>query len=274
MKLAYLFVVATAFAGQSFNIMTIRSGTQFQFQNVFQSDNKVFVGSGTSINFILNDDGTLCDPDSQKWLDIDDSGLWIFSDNSLGGFSINNGHLMHNSKDSFMVCPDDDHVEVDSSNPNGVGIIMKVVNQNSCDDWMHPQTMVTSGIIPGKQFTLFAVGNNFNNVPIMKVDAHPHVFSVGGTDGSGLVVSFQSDKTSLVDLTGRGVNLDPSTGELGSVAPFGRAPATPGFTIPNFDLAFQNSQGWRACPSGVNQFSLALSQCVGGTDIVLKVKYV
>lgn len=114
---------------------------------------------------------------------------------------------------------------------------------------------------------------SLEKVPIKKVDSHPHVFSVGGNAGEDLVVQFQKDEESLVDSTGRGVNVDPNTGEVGSVAPFGRAPATKGFSLLGKHLRFDNADHWRACPSGENQFSLTIKDGPGCKTIQLEVEF-
>lgn len=103
---------------------------------------------------------------------------------------------------------------------------------------------------------------------VFKVDSHPHVFSVGGKEGKELFLKFGANG-SLFDQDGRGINMDPNTGEMGNVAPFGREAASTGFSIKGDHLVYGGKDAWRACPSG-NGYSLALSNCVGGTPIVLQ----
>ncbi|SGZ50157.1 CIC11C00000003305 [Sungouiella intermedia] len=304
MKLAILSMIATTLAAQGFNIITIRSGSQYQYQGLILNNDNVVVGSkGDTVDFVLNDDGTLGDTASKKWLTVKDSNF-VLSDKSQDGFAINNGQLVYQSKANFGVCPSDNHIEYGGSCEGGLGLVLKVVGQKTVDTFTtgssdtstttskstsKPTSTCTddnnsgsgpteapSDVVPGKKFTLVAIhsGSQFQYTPIKKVDSHPHVFSVGGDEGSNLEVSFQDDKTSLVDSSGRGINLDSQTGELGNVAPFGRAPATPGFSIVDGDLAYNGGQGWSACPSGENKYSLALSECTGGTGIALKVIYI
>lgn len=110
--------------------------------------------------------------------------------------------------------------------------------------------------------------DQFQNTQILKANSHPHVFSVGGGDGYELVLNL-GDNGTLYDQDGVGINLDGSTGEMGSVDPFG-GQATPGFGFNGDHLVFNGQDAWSACPSGSDQFSLALSACVGGTPIVLQ----
>ena len=127
----------------------------------------------------------------------------------------------------------------------------------------------------GKKFGLIAIhsGSNVQNAGIKKVKEHPHVFSVGGSAGDFLTLAFDSDNTSLVDQDGKGINLDQTTGELGDVAPFGRQPATKGFSIDNEHLNYNGSSDWKACPTGEQTYSLSKNNCTGGIDIVLRVIY-
>lgn len=125
-----------------------------------------------------------------------------------------------------------------------------------------------------QQFFLKATStddNTFDKTNIKKVDSHPHVFSVGGDEGKDLVVLFQDDWTSLVDEDGRGVNVDSNTGEVGSSAPFGREPATPGFYIEDNRLKFNGEDHWRACPGGGDKYSLTNKDGPGCKTIYLDV---
>lgn len=112
----------------------------------------------------------------------------------------------------------------------------------------------------------------FDKTPIKKVDSHPHVFSVGGNEGNDLSVKFQDDGSSLVDDSGRGINVDGDTGEIGNVAPFGREPATPGFSVKDGRLLFNDEDHWRACPSGDDKFSLTNKDGEGCKTIILEVE--
>lgn len=113
-----------------------------------------------------------------------------------------------------------------------------------------------------------AGSGQLKNTQIFKVDSHPNVFSVGGNQGKELFLTFGKDGT-LYDQDGRGINMDAKTGEMGNSAPFG-GKATPGFAIKDGNLIFNGKNEWRACPSGQNQYSLAMSKCVGGSPIVLQ----
>lgn len=288
---AILAILATALAGQSFSVVTVNSGSEYQYLLLTNSDGSVVAGSsGSEIDFVLNADGSLVDTKSSKYLNVKD-GNFVLSDTAQTGFSIEDDtHLVYNSEDSFGVCSDL-KVAFDLSCDGFTGVLLHVESITDVDD-VKPgssdsSTTTTSEssattsattsdeITPGKKFGLVVInsGTQFQNVPIKKDTSHPHVFSVGGDAGSDLQLAFSDDKSSLVDQDGTAINLDQSTGELGDVAPFGREPATTGFSIVDGYFAYNGDQGWRACPSGENIFSLANSDCTGGTDIALKVVY-
>ncbi|CUM67326.1 uncharacterized protein PRCAT00005019001 [Priceomyces carsonii] len=112
-------------------------------------------------------------------------------------------------------------------------------------------------------------GSDLDNDSIKKVDAHPHVFTVGGDDGKNIILTLNKDCT-LKDQDGRGIYLNPDTGDFGNVDPWGEQDPTKGFTIKNDYLYYNYKEGWRACPSAPNVYSLAKNDCIGGTDIRLQ----
>ena len=113
-------------------------------------------------------------------------------------------------------------------------------------------------------------GSQFQYNSIKKVPSHVHVFSVGGTDGSDVTLTLKPDGT-LVDQDGRGIYVNPETGDFGNVDPWGIQKASTGFSIKNNNLVYNNQGNWKACPSGVDKYSLANNDCVGGTGVSLYV---
>lgn len=307
--LAYLSIIATAYAGQSFGVVIIRSGSQYQYAELTSKNNDVFAGNvGQEIDYVLNGDGSLVDTKSKKYLNVADNGYFVLSDKSQTGYSIVDDYLAYKGKSAFGVCGSA-KVAYDGSCDGYTGVAMSVQGKKDVSDVSlvksssttstattkaHSTTTsvtTTKGIttppatttqkstatpVANKKFSLIAIhsGSAFQNAAIKKVDSHPHVFSVGGTEGADLELTFQDDNSSLVDQNARGINLDAATGELGDVAPFGRAPATTGFSIVEGNLAYNGQQTWKACPSGENKFSLSNKDCTGGTGIALKVVYI
>ncbi|XBA50430.1 hypothetical protein SBP28_005005 [Candidozyma auris] len=244
MKYLALAAIATAVnAATSFNLISTKAGSIYDGKHVLNRPEHIELGDGdgNGISFVLNDDGSLVDAPAQKYVNFESDLAFLGSDH-ITGFSISDG------------CQD----------RSGVDLV--VFNEAECDN-VYPGA-------PKSQFYLKAwseEGDQFSNTPIKKVDSHPHVFAVGGDEGKDLVVNFQDDGTSLVDEDGRGVKHDSNTGEVGSVAPFGREPATPGFGINGDHLVFEGRDDWKACPSGPDKFSLSDGDCEGGTNIVLQV---
>lgn len=289
--LALLSVVATALAGKSFGIVTINSGSQYQYLSLTNRDGTVVVGNaGTEIDFVLNDDGSLVDTESQKYLIINSDNDMVLSDAAQTGFALNSDHLLYKKRSEFGV---DSQQRLTFNETHSVGVLLRAMNVTDHAD-VFPKdasssvvssTVVSSTVVStatsaaptetATGFELLATSSDklFHNTPIRRVESHLHVFSVGGTEGDVLVLKFNAGSTSLGDQTGRGVNLDSSTGELGDVAPFGREAATTGFSISNGLFAYDGKTKWRACPSAVDKYSLTNGDCVGGTGITLKVVY-
>lgn len=253
---AILAMIAAASAASQFGIV-IGSGPQSY--NLMNSDGCVYLGDGSGMNFVLNDDGSLIDKHSGKYATFND-GYCDLGGCADRGWSLNQGNLYYKGHDSFTYCPNDGYKLGYNCGCDGGKPITLICHQEVEVDCVYPTN----------QFTLKAWGGQFQNTPIMKVDAHPHVFSVGGTLGKDVVLEF-FDTSSLVDQDERGINLDSSTGEFGNVAPFGRAPATPGFSINGDHLIFAGKDNWLACPSAPGVYSLANNNCIGGTHIVLQV---
>lgn len=298
-------MIATALAAKSFGVITIHSGSQYQNAGLSLSGSEVAVGSGKYLELVLNDDGSLADKVSGKYLNVKDGEKVSLTSTAQKGFSISSSALTYDGHQLFEVCSS--KLAYGDACSDGVGVALRVVSEESSDNYYPgsssasssatststtstntPTTLVTktastttaatstaAGVTAGKKFGVIAIhsGSDVQNAGIKQVPEHPHVFSVGGTDGSDLYLSFQDDKTSLVDGNGRGVNVDSNTGEIGSVAPFGRAPATTGFSISeDGDLSFDESEGFYACPSG-KAYSLSNKSCEGGISIALKVIY-
>lgn len=304
----FLSMVASALAAKSLGVVSLRSGSKYQFAGLFEDDKSILVsGGGTEAKLVLNDDGTLGETSSNKYLTVGDKGAIVLSSKPQKGFSVDGQYLEYDGKQEFAVCPDNKLSFGEDICSGSLGISLRVMSQKDAPEFKPgssetpstttcttkaaattttkteptkpaepkaPSAQTAANVEPGKKFGIIAIasGSQVQNAAIKQVDSHPHVFSVGGNEGNDLTLSFQDDKTSLVDSNGRGVNLDSNTGEVGSVAPFGRAPATTGFSIADGELTFDNSKDFYACPSG-NGYSLSHKECVGGTGIGLKVIY-
>ena len=134
--------------------------------------------------------------------------------------------------------------------------------------------MAKKDFVWGKDFILVscAPGTPVHNQDIKKVDSHPHVFTVGGDEGSTVFLNLNDD-TSMSDASGRGIYMDPNTGEFGNVDPWGEQQPSKGFTICPNGLCYNDNCNWRACPSAPGVYSFTQSDCIGGTDIRILVAY-
>ncbi|GEQ72364.1 hypothetical protein JCM33374_g6051 [Metschnikowia sp. JCM 33374] len=307
--LPFLTILATALAGQSFNALLIRSGSQYQYSSFKPSGSDIVAGPSGDLKLVLNSDGSLIDTISKKYIHIGDDKAVTLADKAQTGYSFEGNYLAFNGNSGFDVCSGA-KIYFDTIGPDCLGVAVRAFGPEQTSDvsgssssatsttsisTTHSSTAssapqvkavssgstsvssaqpsATSAVQPGKKFGLIAIhsGSSVQNAGIKKVPEHPHVFSVGGSEGEYLTLTFDSDSSSLVDQDGRGINLDPTTGELGDVAPFGRQPATKGFSIEDGHLTFNGNSGWKACPSGNNTFSLTNKDCTGGIDIALRV---
>lgn len=297
-------LLSIAAAATSFGAVTIRSGSQYQYATIVSGDS-VTVGSGDSVEFVLNNDGSLVDAKTNKYLNVDDNKNIVELDKPLKKFSIEGTNLYYDGKQVFSVNPDGQKLTVGSGD-NTVGVNIYITGKKEVDD-ITPKEEKTSSTKSASatktksaskatktatatkteskstataaadtskdvKFGVVSIasGTKFQYAAIKKVESHPHVFSVGGDEGSDVSFTLKTD-TSLVDQDGRGVYWDSKTGELGNVAPFGRQAATTGFSIKDGHLVLDGKDNWKACPSGDNKYSLANNDCTGGTGIALHV---
>ncbi|PVH18324.1 uncharacterized protein CXQ87_001245 [Candidozyma duobushaemuli] len=267
MKLLGILTITTAVnAAISFNLKSKKDGSDFDNKNVMNRG-RLTLGDDAGIDFVLNDDGSLVDGPSKKYINFK-SDLAELGDDHLKGFSVKDNKLRYDDKNEWYGCPKDDSaLGFKTGCDDKQEIDLELENVKECDN-----------NYPDERDLFFlrawsTKSDKFQNTPIMKVDEHPHVFSVGGDKGKDLNLYFFDDKGSLADQDNRGVNHDSKTGEVGNVAPFGRSGATPGFSIDGDHLVFEGNDNWRACPSGDDEYSLADNDCTGGTPIVLQVVF-
>lgn len=274
---------ATAAAdGQAISVVLIRSGSKWQYATLSNQGGKVFAaGNGNKLDLILKNDGSLFDKTSKLYVTVTSSGNVTLGAVAFKGYSILNGRLEYSNKESFGVQSDGQLV---FGNNLGDGVALRVSTEAPAASsstttsvpsttTSAPSTTTATSYKPGEKFELRVVrsGLQLQLSAIKKVPSHPHVFSVGGDEGSDLVLTFSDDGTTLADQDNRGVQVDSSTGEVGDVPPFGRTQATSGFVVKDGYLQF-GQDVFYACPSGVNKFSLSTKSCEGGQEIALAVQ--
>lgn len=287
--LSFLALTAIAAASSTFSLLTIRSGTTYQYLSIGAATGSLVLTS-SGVVFELKDDKSLYDTQNKKYITLSD-GLYVETDTPDKAFSVQDGYLSY-GKDSFYACPAGKIVKLASScsNPDGSPIALrtqaaavssaatsattKTVKATSTAHTTTKATATPAASGNSKPFGIIAIhsGSQFQNVAIKKVADHLHVFSVGGDAGTDLTLTLLSDGT-LTDQDGVGINWDSKTGELGDVDPFGKEKPTAGFSIKDGDLYLHGKSNWKACPSGANIFSLANNDCTGGTSISLHAVY-
>lgn len=278
----FMTMAAIAAAAQSFTLLVIRSGSDVQYNTVVSDNGSLYLKSGNrATTYVLTDDNALYDSSSKKYVTVKDNAF-VESDTPDKGFGSSGGHLTY--KDGGFSYEGNPRKLVTKGN-EGVALRLWEPKEVSNPEEPSPSTSTastqpsstslasstqTAESNDGKvQFGVITIrsGSKFQNGPIKKVDSHPHVFAVGGDEGSDITFTLSPDGT-MVDQDGRGVNYDSNTGELGSVAPGGKP--SQGFSIKNGALFHDDKDNWKACPSG-NSYSLADNDCTGGTPLLLKV---
>jgi hypothetical protein len=281
--------------------MTLRTGTIFQYALVYEQNGQLLVGSGEATEFILNDDKTLVDKKTGKYVTIGNGNFLYEADESIRKFVIQDDYylvLEIEPNQGFYACyqPDNTYgIKVEKCSA-GDPVALKVNGAKEADNYYpHRSTTLTTKTTtpppkekpteppkekpapPSKEegsFGLIAIhsGSDVQNAAIKKVDSHLHVFSVGGNEGKDVSLTLKEDG-SLVDQDGVGIFVDPNTGEFGDINPnsWGNEKPVTGFSIKDGHLLYQGKENWSACPSAPDKYSLANNDCVGGTGIVLKV---
>lgn len=97
-------------ADQAFNGITVRTGTKFQFGKLSVENDEVFINDqdGAAISFVLKDDGSLQDTNSNKYFTFNDRSALATTDEPDKQFSFYEVYLKHGDSSGFYACPDGD----------------------------------------------------------------------------------------------------------------------------------------------------------------------
>lgn len=293
--LSLLTLLSIANAAKEFGLLTIHSGSMLQYQGVVapkDSATLAIEGSGAQ-KFTLNDDGTLTDSKGKK-IGFTANGVATEEGGDIkasNAFGLDDINLTYNGKQIFAACPNKDkdgYVLTIGKCDGSTGVALMAASIKDVESKTLAGEVVTAPTSTastkeapkptttsepsGSKFSVITIhsGTDFQYQSVKKVDSHPHVFAVGGSEGKGVEFQLQKDG-SLLDQDGRAIYVDPSTGEVGNVDPFGALKPTTGFAITDGHLTFKSKSGFFACPSGGNRFSLTNKDCTGGTGIVLHV---
>ncbi|PVH14500.1 uncharacterized protein CXQ87_002641 [Candidozyma duobushaemuli] len=123
-----IFATAAA-AASTFQIMTMRSGTPYQGGRLGSSSGSVVYNGGSEIKFVLNDDGSLADKNSEKYLAVED-GWFVFTDSPQKDFSLDADRLAYKDTPSFGICPDEDgKISFNGTCGNYTGVAFQAVGK-------------------------------------------------------------------------------------------------------------------------------------------------
>lgn len=292
--LSQLSILALATAALEFGLLVIRSGSIYQYSTITQSGDNLVVGSSQDYMVRLNDDGSVSTLDGSKYLSINDANQYVFGSDKITTFTISNGHLL--TPEGFMACPaTDGTVFLTSKCDAGAGIALRAVGMKDVSSKTTtptttsslksatssiPSTLVTkrksstasssatAGAFAGKVAQVSCDGCPVDKKNVTFVESHPHVFAVGGSQGTAVEFTLLSN-TTLVDATGRGINVDSKTGEVGLVNPWGTEAATKKFSNAKGMLALKGKNTFYSCPSDGDSPSLSVKKCTGGHAIQL-----
>lgn len=178
MKLSFLFASVAA-AAQTFQITVVRSGTPYQGGMLGASSEKVVYGGGSEIQWVLNDDGSLADKNSEKYVAVEDGWL-VLSDTAQKSFSLNADRLAYNDAPSFGICPDDqDGVQFNGTCSNYTGVALQAISKKFTLDY-HPDGIQ----FPGKPTSTSEQGpssvTNFDNSSTLRTTIAKRDFGNGG----------------------------------------------------------------------------------------------
>ncbi|GMM34566.1 hypothetical protein DASC09_018910 [Saccharomycopsis crataegensis] len=105
-------------------------------------------------------------------------------------------------------------------------------------------------------------GSPVHFAPVNYDETHAQVFSIGrAAGGSPANLTLQSD-SSIVDETGRGVYINPNTGDVGLVGEGQKA--STGFSFDGYEFLYQGNSSFFACPSGEDVYSLTFDYSYEG----------
>ncbi|ODV81201.1 uncharacterized protein CANTADRAFT_20736 [Suhomyces tanzawaensis NRRL Y-17324] len=122
-----------ATAAPVFRIVSMKSGTPFQYQNIVLKDGQIYIsGQDSPINFLLNDDKTLIDATNNRFIQIHENEVEETSSKSLAtkGFALKDGYLTLGDK-TFYACANGDSYKLTTHCESGDSIALKITEQTN-----------------------------------------------------------------------------------------------------------------------------------------------
>jgi hypothetical protein len=153
--LSTCFFISSALAATSFTLTTLSSTPYFRFSPIYVKNDRLLIGSDDAAEFILNDDKTLVDKNTGKYITIADGNFLTEADESIRKFDIqDNFHLVRHiiTNQDFYGCylPDGTFgVKVEKCSA-GSPIELKVNGAKEVDNFYphKSSTLVTKTVTP------------------------------------------------------------------------------------------------------------------------------
>lgn len=103
-----LTLVAISAAAKTFSVITVRSGSQYQYNSVNTQDGFLTAGANgdSTVQFILNDDSTLVDHETKKHITVNADKFVVEGDQPSTEFTVDGDHLVYQGKSVFAVGKD------------------------------------------------------------------------------------------------------------------------------------------------------------------------
>lgn len=118
-----LTLAAISAAARTFSVVTIRSGSKYQYNSINAEDGFLAAGSNgeNTVQFILNDDSTLVDFSTKKHISVNKDNQVVEGDEPSKDFNIDGDNLVYKGKSVFTIS-DDNKLTV----LNGTGVELHV----------------------------------------------------------------------------------------------------------------------------------------------------
>ncbi|CAN3365963.1 hypothetical protein DICA2_E30922 [Diutina catenulata] len=288
MKFTSTFTLATllsiAAAAKTFGVVSIRSGSQFQYAELTQKSDSVFVGkTGDAIKFVLNDDGSLVDSSTNKYVVVGDDKKVSESDKADGSkWSVDDNRLKLNDKEYWYACEDGSNYKL-STGDCGTGIALHTVDEKEADEVKPGEKKENdkdnkddkkddkeAADLTAVEFDVAIIrsGSKFQYANLKAKDGKVYV---GGNVGETIKFVRNNDGTIGDANTGLFVSRNGDS-ELEETD--GNNPTTMYISEGYLYVQDEKDTPWVVCPIGNEQYQLksgGRDRCEGGTDVVLRV---
>ncbi|KAH3674318.1 hypothetical protein WICMUC_003390 [Wickerhamomyces mucosus] len=120
-------LVALSFAAlsladsQEFGLLVIRSGSQYQYASIVDTDSTLQVGSSNAVDGVITDDGLFKLSDG-SYVVIGSDSITVGSSKASNKFSISSGYLTYDDSQAFSIDSTSGHLLYKSQTGTGIGL--------------------------------------------------------------------------------------------------------------------------------------------------------